>query len=139
MGGIGSGRRWGNGYRSTTDAYRSIDVRRWRRDGLLEPGRYFGWQWTREGEETGSIRVRIGHGNLRLMYRQRDYGEEWQDMDYPVHLTWTNPNLGGSRPWFLCPARGCGRSSSRGRARWPQTRCAAAGCSTRWGSPPCRS
>ena len=109
MGGIGSGRRWGNGFRGTTDGYRSIDVRRWRRDGLLEPGNAFGWQWSRDGDEVASIRVRVGHGNVRLVYRQRSYGDDWQDMDYPVWLDWTTCHLGGKRPWFLCPARGCGR------------------------------
>lgn len=34
---------------------------------------------------------------------------DWQDESYPVHLDWTDCNLGGKRPWFLCPARGCGR------------------------------
>ena len=30
-------------------------------------------------------------------------------MDCPARLTRTPCNLGGSRPWFLCPARGCER------------------------------
>lgn len=109
MGGYGSGRHWGRGFRITTDNYRAIDVRRWRRNGLLEPGTAFGWNWSREGEQVASIRVRIEHGRLRLIYRQCSYGDDWQDMDYPVALTWTTCNLGGSRPWFRCPARGCGR------------------------------
>ena len=33
----------------------------------------------------------------------------WEDESYPVHVDWTACNLGGQRPWFLCPARGCGR------------------------------
>ena len=35
MGGMGSGRHWYWGAKDTTDDYRSIDVRRWKRDGLL--------------------------------------------------------------------------------------------------------
>lgn len=27
----------------------------------------------------------------------------------PVYLDWTACHLGGQRPWFLCPTRGCGR------------------------------
>ena len=50
MGGMGSGRRWHFGANDTTDDYRSIDVRRWRRDGLLDPHQSFGWQWSRRGE-----------------------------------------------------------------------------------------
>ena len=109
MGGIGSGRQCGYSYRSTTEDYRSIDIRRWRRDGLLEPWRTFGWQWSLDGEAVASIRVQAEDRKLRLMYRQRSAGEEWRDMDYTVFLDWTDCHLGGSRPWFLCPARGCGR------------------------------
>ncbi len=35
--------------------YRALDVRRWHRDGLLTPGRAFGWQWSHNGEVTASI------------------------------------------------------------------------------------
>ena len=37
MGGGGSGRYWHYGAKNTTGDYRSIDVRRWQRDGLLAP------------------------------------------------------------------------------------------------------
>ncbi len=109
MGGIGSGRRWHFGARSTTDSFRSIDVRRWQREKLLTPGSYFGWNWLTEDEVTGSIRVRVEHSRLRLIYKTKSPGEEWQDKDYPVILDSTECNFGGSRKWFICPARGCGR------------------------------
>jgi len=35
MGGMGSGRHWYRGAKNSTDDYRSIDVRRWKRDGLF--------------------------------------------------------------------------------------------------------
>lgn len=49
MGGIGSGNwyRWDK--RDAVEDYRRLDVRRWQRDGYLEPGRWFSWQWTRDG------------------------------------------------------------------------------------------
>jgi hypothetical protein len=50
MGGIGSGRHWRYGTKSITNEYRSIDVRRWAREGMLEPGRRFFWQWNIDGE-----------------------------------------------------------------------------------------
>lgn len=109
MGGVGSGRGWCWCGRDTTDTFRSIDVRRWRREGLLEPGRAFGWQWTRDSQAVASIRAVAGRGEVRLVYRQRAHGSEWQAMDYPVRLSWTDCHLGGARPWFLCPARGCGQ------------------------------
>ena len=35
MGGVGSGRHWHYGAKDATEDYRAIDVRRWKRDGLL--------------------------------------------------------------------------------------------------------
>jgi hypothetical protein len=109
MGGIGSGRRWYAGAKDTIDNYRSIDVRRWKRDGLLEPYRSFSWQWSRQGEVVASMRVRTELDRVVLSYRHRSGGEAWRDESYPVYLDWTACHLGGQRPWFLCPARGCGR------------------------------
>ncbi|HYW91979.1 MAG TPA: hypothetical protein VFA95_05920 [Gammaproteobacteria bacterium] len=109
MGGMGSGRRWHFGANDTTADYRSIDVRRWRRDGLLDPHQSFGWQWSRHGEVVASIRVRTVPDRVILTYRHRRGSEDWQDESYPVYLDWTACHLGGQRPWFLCPARGCGR------------------------------
>lgn len=109
MGGMGSGRRWHFGASDTTDDYRSIDVRRWRRDGLLDPHQSFGWQWSRRGEVVASIQVRTEPDRVILTYRHRSGGSDWKDESYPVYLDWTACHLGGQRPWFLCPARGCGR------------------------------
>ncbi|PLY12834.1 MAG: hypothetical protein C0631_15915 [Sedimenticola sp.] len=109
MGGMGSGRYWYWGAKDTTDDYRSIDVRRWKRDGLLTPNQAFGWQWSRFGEVVASIRVRTEAGRVILNYRHRSGSEEWKDESYPILLDWTACNLGGERPWFRCPARGCGR------------------------------
>jgi len=112
MGGMGSGQRWHWGAKDTTDDYRSIDVRRWKRDGLLEPHQSFSWQWSRHGEIVASIRVRAEPGRVILTYRHRGGGEDWKDESHPVHLDWTACHLGGQRPWFLCPARGCGRRAA---------------------------
>jgi len=110
MGGFGSGRYgYYGGGSDTTDDYRSLDIRRWRRDGLLVSGRAFGWKWTRNGETTASIQVRVEPDRVFLDYRQRSNGNDWKDEKYPVKLAWTACHLGGSRPWFICPARGCGR------------------------------
>jgi hypothetical protein len=106
MGGYGSGRRWG---KDTTSDMRRLDIRRLQRDGLLTPGRAFGWQWTHNGEEVASIRMRTEAASVILSYRSRSNSGDWQPMEYAVYLEWTPCNLGGRRPWFLCPARGCGR------------------------------
>jgi len=109
MGGIGSGRHWHYGAKSTTKDMRSIDVRRWARDGLLTPGHGFRWQWSVDGECVGFIDVRAETSHVRLMYRSRDHGEEWREHDYGVRLLSQSCNFGGARQWFACPAKGCGK------------------------------
>ena len=108
MGGIGSGRRYQGG-KDTTSDMRPLDIRKLQRDGLLTPGRAFGWHWTVNGNEVASIQMRTEVDRVILNYRSRSNGGEWQPMEYPVYLEWTPCNLGGRRAWFLCPARGCGR------------------------------
>ncbi|MEK6785498.1 MAG: hypothetical protein AABY61_08460 [Nitrospirota bacterium] len=109
MGGMGSGRHWHYGANDTTDDYRAIDVRRWQREGLLIAGCVFGRQWSRNGEVTASIQVRVETDRLWLIYRHRSGGGEWKDENYPVWFERTACNLGGQRLWFRCPARGCNR------------------------------
>jgi hypothetical protein len=109
MGGRGSGRRWYYGAADCTDEYRSLDVRRWQRDGLLMPGRWFGWQWRRDGETVASIQVLAETDRVTLSYRHRRAGEDWKSEEYPVGLSWTPCTFGGQRAWFTCPAAGCGR------------------------------
>lgn len=106
MGGYGSGRQFG---KATTNTMRPLDIRKLQRDGLLAPGRAFGWRWTRNGKEVASIQMRTEADRVILNYQSRSNGGEWQPMEYPVYLEWTPCNLGGRRAWFLCPARGCGR------------------------------
>jgi hypothetical protein len=109
MGGYGSGRRWGSS-KDTTSDYRQLDVRRWQRDGFLLSGRFFGWQWSRDGKVVASIQVKIEADRVILSYRhRRNDWDPWQSREYPVFLDWTRCNYGGARAWFLCPAMGCGR------------------------------
>lgn len=109
MGGRGSGRRWHGGEKDTSSYYRELDVRRWKRDGLLVPGNLFSWQWSRDGETVAAINVTVDTDLVILDYRHRKGGGEWKTERYPVRLTWTACNLGGERPWFICPVVGCGR------------------------------
>lgn len=114
MGGRGSGKQWGWGWRTTVEACRSIDVNRWNREGYLEPGCRFSWAWTVDGERTGSINVVVERGQVRLDYRARSYGaEDWEDVTQEIPIDWTPCNFGGRRPWFVCSVyshrRYCGR------------------------------
>jgi hypothetical protein len=97
------------GANSTTDDYRTLDVRRWAREGVLRPGYWGGWQWTRDGETVASIQMRAEQDRVILIYRHRSGDGEWKDEQYPVRIVRTPCNLGGWRAWFICPAVGCGR------------------------------
>lgn len=109
MGGPGSGRHWYIGAKETTDNFRDIDVRYLRRHGLLRSGRSFTLNWLRRDEVVASIGCRTDAGSVTLTYRHRVPGDNWEDVTYPIRLDWTACHLGGQRPWFLCPALGCGR------------------------------
>jgi hypothetical protein len=88
---------------------RRLDVRRIHKAGLLVPGASFIWQWLRGEEQIAYINIRAEEERLVFAYRVRNNGGPWQDMEYPVSLDWTACHLGGQRPWFICPASGCGR------------------------------
>ncbi len=107
MGGMGSGRRYQSG-RSTTGEYRSLDVRKLHKAGMLIAGRRGMWNWYSRGELRASIQFQAEDGRVILIYAATENGER-RDFDYPVFLSWTPCQYGGARPWFLCPARGCGR------------------------------
>ncbi len=109
MGGIGNKRNRGG---RCTDEMHPLDVRRFHRAGLLTPGGRFSWQWTRNGEATSTIDLRMNAGEVLLDYRNRSAHRndgEWEPMSYAVHLDWTPCGFGGLRAWWLCPAVGCGR------------------------------
>ncbi len=108
MGGIGSGRRWQFGA-DTPEDYRSIDIRWFKREGLLAPGTDRQVNWTRRGERVASIRLQAEMGRLTLTYRHQSSGSDWQDKSYPVYLDRTPCHLGGERHWFRCPVVGCGK------------------------------
>lgn len=106
MGGFGSGRKWG---KTCTEDMTALDVRKLARDGRLEPGTSCRLQWSSRGEVFASIAVTVEADRVFLVYRQRDQGDEWQDMRYPVYLDRTPCTFGGERLWWRCPAAGCGR------------------------------
>lgn len=107
MGGFGSGR--GQRGKDITGDMLALDIRRMQRDGLLLHGRSFNWQWSINAEKVADINIRVETDYVILKYRSRSNYDEWQQMEYPVTLQWTPCNLGGRRPWFLCPAIGCGQ------------------------------
>lgn len=82
---------------------RRIDVRRWRREGLLLAGRSGAWQWT--CGETGELLAAIGYrsdgGTVTL-----DYSINGEARQQSIRLGRSRCNYGGHRPWFHCPIGG---------------------------------
>lgn len=115
MGGPGSGNHYRFGAKHRVEDCLSFDVRNWRREGVLEPGRSTTRAWYRDGRKVSSIDVRAFRGAVELSYSVGPGGAlgRKEDMRYTVPLTWTPCNFGGSRPWFLCPGMvngvACGR------------------------------
>jgi hypothetical protein len=101
----------GNWYRSnkkdTVEDYKTIDVRYLQRQGWIYSGMLYSLNWTRGGEPSGSIQVKTGHDAITLIYRHKRYGQDWEEVNQVVHLTWTPAHFGGRRPWFVCG--NCGR------------------------------
>ncbi len=102
MGGFGSGRPSG-GRRDKVEACRSIDVNLLHREGFLRGGWTGGWQWSRDGEKVASINLRAEHDQLRLTYRVRLNGGEWEDVAETVRIVRLPCRYGGARPYFVCP------------------------------------
>lgn len=113
MGGAGSGRRYRSNTKTTVETCHAIDVRRWRRDGLLRPGNWFTWTWSRNGEERASIGVHVHDDRVELSYISQAGTQEPRQLRYTVSLARTGCTYGGHRPWFICPGVVNGRACDR--------------------------
>jgi hypothetical protein len=103
MGGLGSGRSGGLGM--LTDKwheYHSVDLDWLRRKRCLRSGYSGKLTWSRGGTPTGNIDYRVEVSGLRLTYKTRSHGGEWQDVDELVPFVQTPTNFGGGRRWFEC-------------------------------------
>lgn len=100
MGGMGSGRRGG---RDCTDQYRSVDVRRLRREGALRAGTAFNYSWTRPGGEVSSISARATDDCVQFHYSIRERGGPWVEVSCDARLDFTPMHFGGRQTWWRCP------------------------------------
>jgi hypothetical protein len=119
--------RLAKGGRLTCESCTYIDIREWKRQGLLGAGQSFSWRWKRLGEPCGNISVRGEAGAVVLVFRSQYPGEiEWRSVEQRVPIVWTTCHLGGPRPWFLCNVYSggqyCGRPDSGRRQSARQTR-----------------
>lgn len=88
------------GWHVKAEHCRSIDARRWAREGILQAGRSGGWAWTDPdtGKQSASIGYAVAGNVLTLSYRMND-----TPMDQRVPILSTGCNYGGRRFWFGCP------------------------------------
>lgn len=70
---------------------------------MLKAGYLNTLTWSRNGNPIASIKICADVGNVRLIYKCRINGDEWEDKDYCVSIERTPCHYGGSRAWFLCP------------------------------------
>ena len=109
MGGRGSGRRNSYGtFAALCREQHDLDIAWLKRKKLLNPGHWSSVTWSQGGRETGSIRVEtLSRRAIRLVYRTRVLGGEWQDISEVVPIVETTTNFGGRRQWLTCLS--CGR------------------------------
>ncbi len=84
-------------------SHRSLDVNQLHADGCLTPGWSGGRQWTLDGKQTASIRLRAEADRVVLSYRYRVADGEWQNVEEPVGIVRVLCRFGGERPYFICP------------------------------------
>jgi len=107
MGGYGSGRKCTN---ELVTAYRKLDIRLLSREGALAAGCECSVRWNRvEGGPRAHLRIRAYEGRLHFRCGFDVQDGHRSEAGVFVGVTWTPCHYGGSRPWFLCPSRGCGR------------------------------
>lgn len=111
MGGFGSGRWVRCDAKVTTRDVVSIDVRSWRRDGVLRPGTAFDCEWRSDGLRIASMLVRVGPIGVNLSYRYQSADGASDRLSYWIRLDSTPCHFGGERLWFRCP--GCGKRAAR--------------------------
>lgn len=85
-------------YKVQAEHLQRIDIRVWRKRGLLWDGGSNAWSWWRGDQPSGSIRFTVGECSIRLNYSAGD-----KDASQTIQTTTTPCAYGGSRRWFSCP------------------------------------
>ena len=91
----------------------TIDLALMLRNGWIKDGQRGSGvlHWTVNGESRSSISHHYDmcfpdHAEIRLDWRTRSHGGEWQDRRQTIRLVYTQPRFGGRRWWMVCPVRG---------------------------------
>lgn len=109
MGGYGSGPygfRGSKVSKMTTGDCLSLDIRKLKRDNVLQPGKVVGWTWTTSrmgNKKESSIGIKvISADELRLVYTITEDGIS-TPIETPITLSSSRCNYGHERAWFQCP------------------------------------
>ena len=98
------GARYGAGRpscRVKAEQLQRLDIRVWRKRGLLWVGGTNTWSWWRGNESSGNIRFTVNEHSVRLTY-----SVSGTDASQTIWTTTTPCGYGGSRRWFACPVCG---------------------------------
>ena len=110
MGGYGSGRPR---HKEKTEEYRTLDVNKFHRDGCLVDGQSGHWNWSRDGSQIASIAFCVQAASIKLDYRVRVRGAEWEPIVQAVPIERVACHYGNQRPYFRCSGVVNGRHCNR--------------------------
>jgi hypothetical protein len=122
MGGFGSGQRWGF-VKSTVESCLALNIEQLVKQRLVYAGMHAvgSLKWTRSysGETVSWVSYEINsldrlNSWIRLNYTNNHTHEY---VDYTIRLTFTKPNFGGIRWWFICPLVRNGKLCNRRAGR----------------------
>ena len=109
------------GGKHLVETCRSIDIRQWQRQRLLEPESRFSWCWQEAGVTVASINVQVKTELVVLTYKARWPGREWQDIDERIGLHHLETRF--DKPHVRLAGQSGGDRGADGRSRqrcWPQ-------------------
>lgn len=116
MGGLYSGNWYNHPPRKElVEAYPALDVRDLHLERRLEPGGRYLWTWWQGDREVLSVEITALDDAVELAYPPGGQGGRVER--YVTPLEWTACNLGGKRPWFVCPGVKDGVACDRRAAR----------------------
>jgi hypothetical protein len=91
------------GWRRKCENSLPIDIRRLHQKQLLRPGTSFGWHWSRDDEEIGSIGIDVLETAVQFRYAWTPRDCDPVQKLYRAALERTPCRYGGFRTWYRCP------------------------------------
>lgn len=110
MGGVGSGRVRCRQPLTKVEDRPFIDIRLWKRHGLLSPENVFDWSWSViKSVSALNITVQASGDGVWLEYWLSGSIKGRDHFNYQIRVLWSECHFGGLRPWFECPDSSCRR------------------------------